>query len=232
MAEIKRYSMEYYREIAEILEKNDFAHIPANEEIKGTHKFSDSFNKRMQILIDSFDRPRKMSPAVRRILIVAAIILAIIIGTISVGAIKSPIIEFLQSVSPDHTSAQFVDVDSSGNIANDNPTSLEAIYEPTYMTEGYERASVFLSETIRNIEYKNITQGKIIFSQSLLITDLFINTEDEGMEITYVGDIRVYYCYKNGTYRAYWMQNGYSFSLLFCSSLQETVKIIESVAQT
>ena len=227
MSEKEIYSKDFLRDIASALERADFEGIGDER-----HEFSDSFEKRMESLAALVDRPRITGGRILRVLIAAIIIIALIIGTMSVTAQKSPQPGFYMNVYRTHSDISFLPTDpESGHLIADGiPSHIDEVYRPTYIPDGYDEESVTANDWLCNrVKYRKPSGSEIIFEQFTLHANLSVDTEDAPLKVMYVDDLMIYYNYKNRLYHCYWIQGKYAFSLFSSCPLGETVRIIRSV---
>ena len=178
-----------------------------------------SINKRRKTF---YYRATKTTP--RKIAIV--FVAAIIILTMSISAIRKPILNFFTSIYESFITI-FVEADEELEL----PTSIEQIYKPTYLPEEYIEIS---SE---NYEFEAISMwmknaSAIILSQNTISeeTKISIDNKETDYQTTTISGNSVYYYIKDGYYYLIW-SNNYIFSLTAPSDIpfDEIKKIISSI---
>ena len=86
---ISESSDTFYYDVAcrtdEILFERLVGKMPSRKELDQMYTLSDGFKERMQKLIAAFDRRRTVPKAIRRIIVIAAIIAALVFGALNAG---------------------------------------------------------------------------------------------------------------------------------------------------
>ena len=171
-----------------------------------------------------FYQATKTTPRKIAIVFVAAIIMLTM--TMSISAIRKPILNFFTSIYESFITI-FVEADEELEL----PTSIEQIYKPTYLPEEYIEIS---SE---NYEFEAISMwmknaSAIILSQNTISeeTKISIDNKETDYQTTTISGNSVYYYIKDGYYYLIW-SNNYIFSLTAPSDIpfDEIKKIISSI---
>ena len=122
----KREMTAFNRALADVI-LEEFADIP-NEQDLGI-RFSENFEKNYDALLN-VNKPSRS--AVRRVVLVAAILTALMAAALTVYAFREPLIKFFTRDAGTHYEFQFVTEQGA-----DMPEHLEAVYKPTYLPEGF-----------------------------------------------------------------------------------------------
>ncbi len=181
-----------------------------------------AINKRRKSL---FYKATKTVP--RRIAVV--LIAAVITFTMMMGisAIRTPIINFVVKVYDSFISI-FVEEEEDIKL----PTSIEHMYLPTYLPEGYVKIISenyeFNAQTLWLKNIYTITLSQNILSEDSKIT---INNEDIDYQIVSINGIDVHYYNDTGFCSIFWSNNGYLFTLTCPEdiTISEIEKIIGSM---
>ena len=174
-------------------------------------------------------RDRSRSKRVTISFIAAIIICFSIILSIS-AQIREAIVNFFVEIY-DTFAVFFIENDEG----EENAKVIEIVYEPTYFSENdYEQISSIKNDfkifTIRKNNSITVDLSQYVIDSN----DITSDAEDASYEITYIGELEVYYTIKNDVYFVKWIEHGYSFNLSCDSSVgfEEIEKIISSLQPT
>lgn len=207
------------REIREI-EDIDYSFIEA----------SPSFKERIKSSIEATPRKRKFYPKKLIVALVAVISMCFLIMFAVSAQVRTKVVDFFVEIYESFTML-FVKETST----EDNPATIESIYEPSYLSKNnYEKSSESIKRLSVSTAWKK-ENSTIKFFQ-YVIDDIYIlsDTEAASFETRIVGEQEVLYKVKNGIYNIKWLACGYSFSL-YCSEelgWDEIEKIILSLEPT
>jgi hypothetical protein len=147
--------------------------IPANQELKKYHKFSYEFEKKMEKLI-KISKIKYVTLAgykIRRSIAAAASITIIISASMTVEAIRLPVINFIEKIYEEFSELIFNDKEEN------SPEKIENIKEPEFIPNGYNKVEEIKYETYYQIIYSNYEKREIIYEQFTINYDVTINTE-------------------------------------------------------
>ena len=204
------------KEIRE-LESIDYSFIEA----------SPSFKERIKSSIEATPRKRKFYPKKLIVALVAIISMCFLIMFAVSAQVRTKVVNFFVEIYESFTML-FVKEAST----DDNPATIESIYEPSYMRENnYEKSKENINRLTAAIIW---TKGDftIEFSQSIIYENsIKFDTEAASFKTEIIGEQEVLYNVKNGTYIIKWLAYGYSFSLHCSEKLgwEEVEKIILSL---
>lgn len=211
-----------FREVA----SEEFAYIPNEEDIE--YEFSERFNKKMDKLFKKIER-NCTYPTVslsKRILTIAAAILIIFAGLMSVSAIREPVVNFVLEFFEEHIDFGFL-----GDISQE----IEYEYDFSEIPEDFEL-------TVKNneggtvyTEYTNInTRDIIILTQS--ITDgnsLSVDNEHGKTTVEQIGKTQVflYEGIEQDYFQANWVSETYSLILIYYGDIEKNafLELVESI---
>lgn len=207
------------REIREI-EDIDYSFIEA----------SPSFKERIKSSIEATPRKRKLHPKKLIVALVAVISMCFLIMFAVSAQVRTKVVDFFVEIYESFTML-FVKEAST----DDNPATIESIYEPSYMRENnYEKSKENVNMLYMSATWKK--EGSTIeFSQSIIYENsIKFDTEAASFKTEIIGEQEVLYNVKNGTYNIKWLAYGYSFSLICSEELEwdEIEKIILSLEPT
>ncbi len=154
--------------------ESEFDTFPSNQDLKEYHKFSLEFEEKIKILIkkEKIKYVKIAGYKIKRSIVAAASIIIILFTSMTVEAIRLPVISFIEKVY-DKFSELIFDQEQDKNI----PTKLVQIYEPQIIPDGYSKLEETNFETFYQIIYSNSEKDEIIFEQFTLNYDVTINTE-------------------------------------------------------
>ncbi len=205
----------------------EFEDIPENEsEIDCA--FSDEFNKKMEKLLKrvSYDRTHIVSWTRRKVIMVAATIILVLAGMMSVGAIREPVVEFIYNVYEEFTEI-FFDGDTTDKITY--------IYSLSEIPEGFVETQRILEDSINVVRYENIQNGNIIELKQCVTEDTsFLLDNKLGYLEKYTinnNETNVYTSYYGDYYLAFWVSGSDSIKLTYSgiTTIEEILKLIEAI---
>lgn len=193
--------------------ERELSELPSDEELSKMYQFTPAFESKMQKLLKKakqkyvyiFHRP------IRRMSIIAACVIIILTASFSVEAIRTPIIKFCVTVYEKFSSVIF------GIDANDEltlPTTIEMLYAPSYIPDGYTLTDEMNTSHIRELTYSDMDDNEIAFQQYIIIsTSIKIDTEGVVTEKIFINGIEgIFYTNKNVN-TVMWHDNQYGYSI-------------------
>ena len=159
---------------------------------------------------------------------IAACVAAAVIafsGTMSISAIREPVIEFFTNMYE-----KFVEIFFDGENVSGAPTEIETVYTLGYVPDGYElEKKERVGASVKTI----FTNGEdnIVLSQYPLTNDLTFDNENSNFQIIAMSDFEVAVIEKNKIRLFYWSNEKYAFNLTVPKELgnDECIEIIESL---
>lgn len=211
-----------FREVA----SEEFLHIPNEEDIE--YEFSEKFNKKMTKLLRKAEhkdihRSAKIS---KRIIAVAAAIVLILAGLMSVSAIREPVVNFVLDFFEDH-----IDFGFSGDVSQE----IEYEYGFSKIPEGFDLVNKISDYDIKYTEFKNEKTGdELIFKQTITDQKSISVDNEHGISTTnFINGMEVYiYEHENGNYiHANWIKETYSFLLVYYGDIEkeEFIDLVKSI---
>ena len=146
----------------------------------------------------------------------------------SVSAIRGPVVRFIVEVYEKFSAVFF----HGGEEEQTPPVTLEVLYEPTWLPEGYvlDDKTTTTSETIRSEHFIN-GKNAITFRQHTLSAG--INLDTEGIEIQSVlvhGRTAILYNNK-GVWTLIWDNSQYGFALSGPVNANDLLRMAESLRE-
>lgn len=197
-----------------------------DENIVFSQEFEENVQKINKKRKSLFYRATKTVPRKIAIVLVAALVTFTMM--MSVSAIRIPVLRFITNIYDTYISIYFVEDEEAPII----PTSIEYMYLPTSIPEGYIQIdSQNYGNNATSTWMKN--SELIILIQDILQEEFkaFINNENVGYQVLSVNNNNIYYYLKDGYYFIIWTDNSYLFSLTCPDNipLSEIEKIIDSM---
>lgn len=205
------------------------AAFPSEEELERTVSFSPGFKRKMDKLIRQRRKPyyTLLNTTMKR---AAAVILVVILSfsaAMSVEAIRTPVVRFFIEVYEKFSTVFF-------SAEEDSPSVIDLeneVYLPSYLPEGFEVVSQFEDILFIHYEYENEDGHFIIYEQSVLDTDLSINTEDIETEEIEILDFTGIYFENLGMHSLLWSNGEYIFMVTSDLKQEEIMRISESLTK-
>lgn len=205
----------------------EFEDIPENES-EIDCEFSDEFNKKMEKLLKrvSYDRTHIVSWARRKFVMVAATIILVLAGMMSVGAIREPIVEFIYNVYE-----EFVEIFFEG----DTTDKITYRYSLSEIPEGFVETQRISDDSINIVRYENKGNGDIIEIKQCVTEDkAFLLDNKLGRVEKHIinnNEINIYISDYGDYYFAFWLSGTDSIKLTYSgfTSIEEILKTIEAI---
>lgn len=217
---------EILKEALKISMERELETIPSMVSLNEYHAFSEDFEKKMKLLIKKanikYININKFR--IRKNIVAASLILIIVTASMSVEAIRLPIIRLTEKIYTEFSEILFENED---NI--EVPQKIEDVYIPAYIPEGYTlteevndmRSMFFLYYTNENGQEISVEQ--FTFNVSMAVDTEGITTE----EITINGMKGIIYS-KRGLTTIIVNDNSYVHMISGYESREELIKVAES----
>lgn len=166
-------SAELMKKALVISMESELDSLPPNQELKKYHKFSYEFEKKMEKLI-KISKIKYVTLAgykIRRSIAAAASIIIIISASMTVEAIRVPVINFIEKIYEEFSELIFNDKEEN------SPEKIENKHVPKFIPDGYSKLEETNYETYYQIIYSNAEKNELIYEQFTLNYDVTINTE-------------------------------------------------------
>lgn len=215
---------EAFREINQWEYEN--LHLETLEEVTP----SPAYIKRMERLIKRQKRSywKYVNTIGKRIAVIAVAIAITFALSMSVSAVREPVVEFFVNIYEKFVEFFY----DEGDIAK-APDTIETVYTLGYVPEGYELESCSLNELYTTFVWKNDVGEQIVFSQGLLDSYSLIDNENSNYEIMRVNDITVAFLEKGDIRYYYWNTKNYRFILHMSSDISYDIfdSLINSIIE-
>lgn len=210
----------------------EFADIPAEDSIDLA--LSEDFELRSQDLLEKARRGKvpRLGKALRRALLIAAIIAALATAAMAIPAVQETVIDFFATNVGTHHVIEF-DPEQAATA----PKYIEKVYMPTYIPEDFhlQEEQVNFARVILMWEHDSEEKWYILYHQQPLPLASNGGPDSEHTTSKYIiwGDYKVF-CVEDDIWRYYsWTDNAY-FYYIVCNadiSVDEIYRVFESIAE-
>ena len=228
---LKEAFIEYQKREVDAL-RTEYAQIKS-------HVFSERFENRMTKLVRFSERPyfRFVNTFTKRVAVFAIIIMISLSAAFSVEAIREPIIKFFIEVYEKFTHVVFqTDTGTSennntnGNLSGNSlleifPVTIEDVYEPTVLPDGYSYTDNIKTEIFYQNSYYNQSGQELSFEQFIITSiELHIDTEDGAtVEEIMLENTKALFTQNKGTNVLVWNDRKYGYKII--GSIEESEMI-------
>lgn len=199
--------------------------FPTDEEVADV-KFSADFEQKMDSIVQRRKRPflNIFNTTAKRVASVAAIFIVLVSVTFSVSAIREPFVEMIKTIFDNHVEIEF---------EGDTKDCITEIYGLNYIPDGFEPTKEMINLNTVSREYINKDGVVLIYSQQATSnsTGAFIDNEHSTHHTITIDKMEIYIVVSDWNITsAYWVENGYSFSIDYYSMMDdnEITTIIKS----
>ena len=209
----------------------EFADIPPESEIQ--YEFSKEFLDKMQKLIngtedDTHKAQKKQwsSVAIKRIVALAAALIVLFAGIMSVGAVREPLVNFIFK-----TYEGFKRVLFSG----DSLTEIDHVYAFAEVPEGFVETQRISNKEMNLVRYENGETGAVIVMSQSITTDYSFSLDSENGEIktfdTNGKEVKIYCAESQTLYSAFWVEDTYIMELTYSgeTDTDELLRLINTI---
>lgn len=158
--------------LAEAIKEHGGEYVDVPEEMEKPHRFTRSFEKRMQKLIwkERGIRPPRKRLSLRMLIVVIVTAVIAVSSVMTVSAFREAIIGFITEVYEKFTNVQ-------AQPDEDAPDTLEEIYEVTWVPEGFELVDEKRSDISYRMQFRN--NENFIFFKQTTVMDYVTNYDTE-----------------------------------------------------
>ena len=157
---------------------------------------------------------------------VAAAVLIAFTCSMTVSAVRTPVVNFLTNVYDQFTEILFDDAD-----IEKAPSTIETVYTLGYVPEGYAKEQFYVYALSTNMTWKNENGDRIILLQGTLEGSLMLDPEESDYAIFEENGKRIIYIQKFGIKSFYWNSEKYEFQLVVPENMpqEEVFLLIDSL---
>ena len=201
-------------------------------DIDSTEKIhcSEEYTRNMEKLIRAQKRPlwNYTNTVGKKVAVIALVILLAFGASMSVSAVRKPVVEFIVNVYE-----RFVEIFFGEDDMMEAPCGMDTIYALGNLPEGYELVESEIGRTHTKFVWQNKKCQKIIFSQYTLYGMETIDVEKSAFKIFCLDDRQIGYAYKHDMHKLFWMDDMYFYALCIQSEFleQDVVDMVESIIE-
>lgn len=210
---MKNYNDKNLKEAMHLYAEKMDNEFPADEEVADV-KFSTEFEQKMDTIIRRRKRPflRIFNTTAKRVASVAAIFVLLISATLSVRAIREPVLEMFQKIFNDHVEIK---------LEGDTTEYIAEIYAITEIPEGYTLTNEIINTIMVHRDYDNKDGLSFSYTQISTANDPMVDIDNEHSKHykKKVDELKLYMAdfEEDNIKLVYWVQDGYLFHLTFYS---------------
>lgn len=220
-----------FNEIFRVVISEEFADIPPESEIQ--YEFSKEFLDKMQKLINGTEddthkaqKKHRSSVAIKRIVALAAALIVLFAGIMSVGAVREPVVNFIVK-----TYEGFKRILFSG----DSLTEIDHVYAFTEVPEGFVETQRISNKEMNLVRYENRETGAVIKISQSIATEYSFSLDSENGEIktfdTNGKEVKIYCAESQAVFVALWIEDIYSMELSYSgeTDTDELLRLINTI---
>ncbi len=211
----------------------DFADVPSEENIDLIP--SPKFQAEAVALIRRTSRPgwRHVNTALKRAVIIAAMVAALVTTAMAIPAVREAVIDFF---FPDHS--EYYGITFDPDAASLAPDEIQQVLGPTFVPEGYELVMEDVSPAGVAFWYADAQDQWICFTQYVIPPDATddswfgVNAEETERQSILMGDYLVEEIQSRSVYFWFWTDNSYLYSLEITNSIPREIaeEVFRSIA--
>ena len=185
---------------------------------EGEINLGDDYENYMDNLIKRSKNPfqRYFNTVGRRVAGIAAAMLIAFSCSMTVKAVREPVVEFFANVYEKFVEIFF----GEGDIAK-APDAIETVYTLGFIPDGYEMDRFFIDRDMTNMTWKNENGDRLVLSQGILKGSFTMDTEEANYQIIEWNGRKIAYVEKLGIKSFFWNSSEYEFSLTIPTNMSE-----------
>ncbi len=202
-----------------------FNDVPRNEsDIE--YEFSERFVSKMEKLISKQKKAswRMTNTSAKRVAVIAAVIILLIVGTMSVSAVREPVLKVITELFETH-----IDFEFDGKTTS----AITEVYELTWLPEGFEQVSKGGNDAVFTTEYRNDRGNAILLQQSVTESaSLSLDNEQGDVKFVIANGRKILMNMGEKASIITWMENGYIIDIIYQGYVEEDIilKLAESIS--
>ena len=196
---------------------------------EGEIDLGNEYEKYVNNLIKRSKNPfqRYFNTVSRRVAGIAAAMLIAFGCSMTVKAVREPVVEFFANIYE-----KFVEVFFGEDDIAKAPNTIETVYTLGFIPDGYEMDRFFIGRDTTNMTWKNENGDRLVLSQGILKGSFIMDTEESNYHhIIEWNNKKIACTEKYGTKNFFWNSDEYEFSLIISSNIseEEALALIESL---
>lgn len=195
---------------------------------EGEINLGDDYENYMNNLIRRSNNPfqRYFNTAGRRVAGIAAAMLIAFSCSMTVKAVREPVVEFFANIYE-----KFVEIFFGEDDIAKAPDTIETVYTLGFIPDGYEIGQFIIDELTTDMTWQNQHGDMIVLSQGVLSGANTMDVEDANYDIIEWNNKKIAYSEKFGIKHFFWNSVEYEFSLTVSSNIskEEAFALIDSI---
>lgn len=209
--------------------------LKSNPENQPSPERVEKFRRRLSSLLKKRHRcqgkrsvPRFLSKAAA-VVFVAVVVFST--AMVTVDAFRVKVMNFLINMQPGYTSFQIQNNSSGTKGSEKMVVNWTNTYLPTYIPAGYEVDSLTYTDPLKEITYRNQKNKDLVidYSESDDSNNIAVDTEKASVKTVYINGHKGMLVVKNSQPTVVWEMDHHIFTVCTMESVNETLKIAESV---
>ena len=196
--------------------------------IEGEIDLGNEYEKYVNNLIKRSKNPfqRYFNTVSRRVAGIAAAMLIAFGCSMTVKAVREPVVEFFANIYE-----KFVEVFFGEDDIAKAPDTIETVYTLGFIPDEYEVDRFIIDDSATSMLWRNAQGDMIVLSQGVLEGSFTVDVEKSDFDIIDWNGIRIAYTEKYGIKSFFWNSEEYEFSLTISSNIseEEALALIESL---
>lgn len=195
---------------------------------EGEIDLGNDYENYMDNLIKRSKKPfqRYFNTAGRRIAGLAAAMLIAFGCSMTVKAVREPVVEFFANIYE-----KFVEIIFGEDDIAKAPDTIETVYTLGFIPNGYEMDRFFIDRDMTNMTWINKNGDSLVLSQGILDGSFIMDREESSYHIIERNNKKIAYSEKYGRKCFLWNSEEYEFSLTMSSNIseEEALALIDSL---
>jgi len=185
---------------------------------EGKIDLGDDYEKYMHNLIKRSKNPiqRYFNTIGRRVAGIAAAMLIAFGCSMTVKAVREPVVEFFANIYD-----TFLEIRFGKDDIEKAPVTIETVYTLGFIPDGYMVDRFFIGRDTTNMTWKNENGDRLVLSQGILTGSNILDTEESNYDIIEQNGRKIAYSEKHEIRSFFWNSEDYEFSLTVSSNISE-----------
>ena len=195
---------------------------------EGEIDLGDDYENYMNNLIRRSKNPfqRNFNTVGRRVAGIVAAMLIAFSCSMTVKAVREPVVEFFTNIYE-----KFVELFFGEDDIAKAPDTIETVYTLGFIPDGYEVDRFIIDDSATSMLWRNAQGDMIVLSQGVLDGSFTVDVEESDYDIINWNGKRIAYTEKYGIKSFFWNSIEYEFSLTISDNISDTeaFALIESL---
>lgn len=185
---------------------------------EGEIDLGDDYENYMDNLIRRSKNPfqRYFNTAGRRVAGIAATMLIAFSCSMTVKAVREPVVEFFTNIYE-----KLVEIFFGEDDIAKAPDTIETVYTLGFIPDGYEVDRFIIDDSATSMLWRNAQGDMIVLSQGVLDGSFTVDVEESNCDIIERNGKKIVYAEKYGRRYFFWNSTEYEFSLTVSSNISE-----------